>query len=91
VRMTARRLAREHDLDDDGKRALRTVVGAVERSWYSARTEPDPALAEAFDDLVAGLRRTAPLDLRSRFLPRSVLHPHRTPKPDTPPPPASDE
>jgi transglutaminase-like putative cysteine protease len=86
VRMTARRLAREHDLDEDGKSALRTVVGAVERSWYSTRTDPDPALARAFDELVAGLRRAAPLDLRSRLLPRSVLHPPRKPKQDPDPP-----
>ncbi|HEV2781997.1 MAG TPA: DUF3488 and transglutaminase-like domain-containing protein [Actinophytocola sp.] len=73
VRMTARRLAREHDLDEDGKRALRTVVGAVERSWYSARPDPDPALPSAFDDLVAGLHRTSPVALRARLFPRSVL------------------
>jgi transglutaminase-like putative cysteine protease len=74
VRTTARRLAHEHDLDDDSKRALRTVVGAVERSWYGGRTAPDPGLPTAFNDLVAGLRRTAPLALRARLLPRSVLH-----------------
>jgi transglutaminase-like putative cysteine protease/predicted tellurium resistance membrane protein TerC len=82
VRMTARRLAREHDLDDDGKLALRTVVSAVERSWYSARAGTDPALPPAFDALVAGLRRTSPLALRARLLPRSVLrrlHRKRTP------------
>jgi transglutaminase-like putative cysteine protease len=73
VRSTARRLAREHGLDEDGKRALRTVVTAVERSWYGGRSEPDPALAAAFDDVVAGLRRIAPLGLRERLLPRSVL------------------
>ncbi|MFL6141565.1 MAG: transglutaminaseTgpA domain-containing protein [Labedaea sp.] len=77
VRMTARRLAREHDLDEDGKRALRTVVGAVEQSWYSSRAEPDPALPTAFDDLLAGLRRTSPLAMRARLLPRSVLHRRR--------------
>jgi transglutaminase-like putative cysteine protease len=73
VRTTARRLAREHGLDEDGKRALRTVVSAVERSWYSTRTEPDPTLPPAFDDLVASLRRTSPLAFRARLLPRSVL------------------
>lgn len=73
VRTTARRLAHEHDLDDDSKRALRTVVGAVERSWYGGRTAPDPGLPSAFDDLVAGLRRSAPLALRARLLPRSVI------------------
>jgi hypothetical protein len=73
VRGAARRLALEHGLDEDGKRALRTVVTAVERSWYGGRSEPDPALAAAFDDVVAGLRRTAPLGLRARLFPRSVL------------------
>jgi transglutaminase-like putative cysteine protease len=73
VRTTARRLAREHDLDDDGKRALRTLVGAVERSWYGGRSGPDPELLSAFDGVVAGLRRSSPLALRARLLPRSVL------------------
>jgi transglutaminase-like putative cysteine protease len=82
VRTTARRLAHEHDLDDDGKRALRTVVGAVERSWYSTRDVPDPELPSAFDSLVAGLRRTSPLAFRARLLPRSILHRRRTPPRD---------
>lgn len=73
VRGTARRLAREHDLDEDGKRALRTLVGAVERSWYGGRSDPDPELSGAFDSVVAGLRRSSPLALRARLLPRSVL------------------
>jgi transglutaminase-like putative cysteine protease len=73
VRTTARRLAHEHDLDDDSKQALRTVVGAVERSWYSGRDTPDPGLATAFDELLTGLRRSAPLALRARLLPRSIL------------------
>jgi transglutaminase-like putative cysteine protease len=81
VRSLARRLAREHGLDEDGKRALRTVVSAVERSWYSTRTEPDPTLPAAFDDLVAGLRRTSPLALRARLLPRSVLRLKRRTRP----------
>jgi transglutaminase-like putative cysteine protease len=80
VRMTARRLAHEHELDEDGKRALRTVVGAVERSWYSSRPAPDPNLPPAFDDLVAGLRRTSPLALRARLLPRSVLRRRSRPR-----------
>jgi transglutaminase-like putative cysteine protease len=73
VRVTARRLAREHSLDDDGKQALRTLVGEVERSWYGGRTEPDPALAPAFDRLMAGLRRNDPIGWKARLLPRSVL------------------
>ncbi len=73
VRVTARRLAREHSLDDDGRQALRTVVGEVERSWYGGRTEPDPGLAQAFDRLMAGIRRNDPIGWRARILPRSVL------------------
>jgi hypothetical protein len=78
VRTTARRLAREHDLDDDGKRALRSLVGAVERFWYGGRTDPDPDLPRAFDEVVAALRRTSPLALRGRLLPRSVTRRLRT-------------
>lgn len=77
VRTAARRLALEHALDDDGKRALRTIVSAVERSWYGGRSAPDPDLAEAFTEVVAGLRRSAPLALRARLLPRSVLQRRR--------------
>ena len=73
VRVTARRLAREHSLDDEGRQALRTVVGEVERSWYGGRTSPDPALAPAFDRLMAGLRRNDPVGWKARLLPRSVL------------------
>ncbi len=73
VRTAARRIAREHSLDDGGKRALRTVVGEVERSWYGGRDRPDPELAPAFDDLIAGIRRGSPLGLRARLLPRSVF------------------
>ena len=40
VRSAARRLAREHGLDDEGKDGLRTLVGVLERSWYGpARAE----------------------------------------------------
>ncbi|MBC6447685.1 transglutaminase family protein [Actinokineospora xionganensis] len=77
VRTAARRLSREHNLDEGGKQALRTVVSSVERSWYGGRTE-DPALAQAFDEVVSGLRRTAPLPWKARLLPRSVMRPRRT-------------
>ncbi|MPZ85333.1 MAG: hypothetical protein GEV28_35095 [Actinophytocola sp.] len=73
VRVAARRLANDHDLDDDGKQALRTVVGEVERSWYGGSTTPDPTLGPAFDRLIAGLRRSDPLGWRAKLLPRSVL------------------
>ncbi len=77
VRTAARRMSREHNLDEGGKMALRTVVSSVERSWYGGRAE-DPALAQAFDEVVSGLRRTAPLPWKARLLPRSVVQPRRT-------------
>jgi transglutaminase-like putative cysteine protease len=73
VRVAARRMAREHALDDGGKRALRTVVTEVERSWYGGSETPDPTLAPAFDDLITGMRRSSPLNWRAKLLPRSVL------------------
>ena len=73
VRLAARRLANQHELDQDSRRALRTVVVEVERSWYGGHTEPDPELAAAFDTLIAGLRRSDPLGWRARLLPRSVM------------------
>jgi transglutaminase-like putative cysteine protease len=73
VRVAARRMAREHALDDGGKRALRTVVTEVERSWYGGSDTPDPTLAAAFEDLMNGMRRSSPLPWRAKLLPRSVL------------------
>lgn len=74
VRAAARRLARDHGLDEDGRRALRTVVSEVERSWYGGRNQPDPTLGPAFDHVVDGMRRSDPLSWRARFLPRSILN-----------------
>ncbi|PWW62556.1 transglutaminase TgpA family protein [Actinokineospora spheciospongiae] len=76
VRTAARRLVKEHGLDRDGQEALRTVVNSVERSWYGGRADA-PELPAAFDEVVRGLRRTAPMDWKSRLLPRSVLKPRR--------------
>jgi hypothetical protein len=77
VRVAARRLATEHELDEPGKQALRTVVAEVERSWYGGSTEPDPKLGTAFDTLIEGMRRTDPLSWRAKLLPRSVLRRRR--------------
>ncbi len=73
VRIAARRLAKEHSLDEGSRQALRTVVDSVERSWYGGRDEHDPELARAFDEVVQGMRRSSPLDWRGRLLPRSVM------------------
>ncbi|MBB5955708.1 transglutaminase-like putative cysteine protease/energy-coupling factor transporter transmembrane protein EcfT [Saccharothrix tamanrassetensis] len=82
VRVAARRMARAHNLDEQGRDGLRTLVGAVERSWYSTRAEADPALPQAFDNVRRSLTRNAPLALRAKVLPRSVLQPNPTPESD---------
>ena len=73
VRIAARRMAKDHSLDEPSKQALRTVVDSVERSWYAGRPGTDPHLKAAFDEVVAGLRRTSPLAFKSRLMPRSVV------------------
>jgi len=79
LRVAAARIVREHGLDDEGQAGLRTLVGAVERSWYGAPDNPgsDDGLAEAFDDVRRSMDRNAPLALRAKLWPRSVLHPSR--------------
>jgi hypothetical protein len=74
VRAAGRRLARDHELDDAGREALRQVITAVEGSWYGGRAIPDPKLVQAVADLRAGLHRTAPLAFTARVLPRSVIN-----------------
>jgi hypothetical protein len=79
VRLAATRLVKAHDLDAEGAESLHTLVGAVERSWYGSdpANSGDPAIASAFDGVRRSLRRNAPLALRARLLPRSVLKPRK--------------
>ncbi|MET8757036.1 DUF3488 and transglutaminase-like domain-containing protein [Lentzea sp. NPDC004782] len=84
IRTAARRLAREHNLDDAGKDGLRVVVGAIERSWYSANPAADPALPGALAAVRHSLRQNAPLSLRARLFPKSVLKPSPAPVAETP-------
>jgi transglutaminase-like putative cysteine protease len=77
VRLAANRLARDHGLDDAGRRGLRAVVGAIEHSWYGGVTRTDSGLAEGLRQVRESFRRNAPLALRARLLPRSVLRPAR--------------
>jgi transglutaminase-like putative cysteine protease len=84
IRTAARRLAREHNLDDAGKDGLRVVIGAIERSWYSANPAADPALPGALAAVRQSLRQNAPLSLRARLFPKSVLRPAPAPLADTP-------
>ncbi|CCH34161.1 DUF3488 and transglutaminase-like domain-containing protein [Actinosynnema sp. NPDC047251] len=82
VRVAARRMARAHNLDEQGRDGLRAVVGAVERSWYSTNGTADPTLPRAVDDVRRSLSRNAPLALRAKVLPRSVLQPNTPPESD---------
>ncbi|WP_143517581.1 DUF3488 and transglutaminase-like domain-containing protein [Pseudonocardia sp. MH-G8] len=73
VRSAARRLVREHHLEADAQQALRTVVGAVEASWYGG-AHPDPGrLDDSVRTVAAGIAAGSALSLRGRLLPRSVV------------------
>ncbi|WP_433294958.1 transglutaminase TgpA family protein [Pseudonocardia sp. CA-142604] len=81
VRGAARRIVREHRLDDDAQQALRQVVTAVEASWYGD-VHPAPGdLDEPVDAVRAGIAAGGSLSLRGRLLPRSVLQRTPTSKP----------
>jgi MFS family permease len=84
IRTAARRLAREHNLDEAGRGGLRTVIGAIERSWYSANPVADPALPSALAAVRQSLRQNAPLSLRARLFPKSVVRPAPAPVADMP-------
>ncbi len=88
VRATARRLADEHTLDEAGQAGLRTLVRAVERSWYGSAVHPpardtlspdtsardaDRELRGAVDAVRASFARCAPPTRTARLLPRSAL------------------
>jgi len=73
VRVAGQKLAAKHHLDDEGREDLRTVIGALERSWYGADDAPQPTLPPAFDGLRRSLRRNAPLSWKGRLFPRSVF------------------
>lgn len=79
VRVAAHRMVREHGLDEEGRENLRTLVGEVERSWYG-RPGGGGTVATSFDAVRRSLHRNAPLALRARLLPRSVLRPNRSRK-----------
>jgi len=73
VRVTARRLARAHSLDEPGRAGLRALVGAVERSWYGTGSGSDPALPALLDAVRASMARGAAARGWARLFPRSVL------------------
>ncbi|MDX3656044.1 transglutaminaseTgpA domain-containing protein [Streptomyces sp. ID05-26A] len=84
IRVAARRLAREHNLDDAGKNGLRTVIGAIERSWYSPHPAADPSLPGALAAVRQSLRQNAPLSWKAKLFPKSVLKPSPAPVADAP-------
>ncbi|WP_329794200.1 transglutaminase-like domain-containing protein [Lentzea sp. DG1S-22] len=84
IRTAARRLAREHNLDEAGRDGLRSVVGSIERSWYSANPVADAGLPGALAAVRQSLKKNAPLSLRARLFPKSVLRPAPAPVAETP-------
>ncbi|HEY2207154.1 MAG TPA: transglutaminaseTgpA domain-containing protein [Pseudonocardia sp.] len=86
LRTAARRLASARPLDAAATQGLRTVVGAVERSWYG-RSAGDVGsgaeLVAAVTAVRASLDSSSPLALNARLLPRSVVPspPRRRPRP----------
>ena len=79
VRVAGQKLAQRHHLDDNGRNGLRTVIGVVEKSWYSDKAAGDPTLEPAFDELRQSLRRNAPMSWRGRLFPKSLLRRRKTP------------
>lgn len=73
VRDVARRLLREHGLDEAGRSGLRALVGSVERAWYGAGADPCPGLPAALAAVRTSLARCSPMSRRAKLLPRSVL------------------
>jgi hypothetical protein len=74
VRKVASGLIDRHNLDEDGARAMRALVTAVEREWYAPPGQPaDLTLPDLLRTVLDSLQRSAPLSLQHRLLPRSVL------------------
>ncbi|MFC4082026.1 transglutaminase family protein [Amycolatopsis samaneae] len=74
VRVAGQKLAQKHRLDAEGREGLRTVIGAVERSWYSGQEDVDPELGRAFENVRHSLRRNAPMSWRGKLFPRSLVN-----------------
>lgn len=73
VRAAARRLVREHRLDAGARDAVRTLVTAVEASWFGDR-HPEPGeLTAVLHAVRAAVAAGSPVSPRARLLPRSVL------------------
>jgi transglutaminase-like putative cysteine protease len=73
VRGSAGRLADAHGLDEGARRALRTVVGIVEESWYGGVDAAPDALTAPLRAVLDAVAAGTPSGLRGRLLPRSVV------------------
>jgi hypothetical protein len=73
VRGAARRLVREHRLDEPTQQALREVVTAVESGWYGGGSPGPGQLDGPVRQVATGIAAGSGLTLRQRVLPRSVL------------------
>ncbi|ONF71484.1 transglutaminase family protein [Amycolatopsis keratiniphila] len=72
VRVAGRKVVEKHRLDEEGRSGLRTVIGVVERSWYSDKPADDRTLGPAFDEVRKSLKRNAPMSWKGRLFPRSL-------------------
>ena len=77
VRGAARRLADAHGLDEGARRALQTVVGIVEESWYGGVDAAPDALTGPVRAVLDAIAAGTPAGLRGTLLPRSVTDPLR--------------
>jgi hypothetical protein len=73
VRSGARRLVHEHQLDGSAQQALRSLVGAVEASWYGGTQPASGDLAGPLGTVRTAIAADRRLTLRERLLPRSVI------------------
>ncbi|AUI57462.1 DUF3488 and transglutaminase-like domain-containing protein [Amycolatopsis sp. BJA-103] len=72
VRVAGRKVVEKHRLDEEGRSGLRTVIGVVEKSWYSDQPPDDQELGPAFDEVRKSLKRNAPMSWKGRLFPRSL-------------------
>jgi transglutaminase-like putative cysteine protease len=82
VRAAARRLADGHGLDEGARRALGTVVGIVEESWYGGVDAAPDALTAPLRAVLDAVAAGTPRGVRGTLLPRSVVGApgHRAPR-----------
>ena len=73
VRAAARRLVREHRFDAGAQDAVRTLVTAVEASWFGDRHPAPGELSAPLQAVRAAVAAGSPVSVRGRLLPRSVL------------------